>query len=70
MVDAFLNPNITDKPMLLEVFTETDDESNALKMVLNTVVDSKAVIKQKVKDVVKEVLPDSAVQVIKKVIKG
>lgn len=69
VVDRFLNLEITDKPMLLEVFTETDDESNALEMVLNTMVDPKAVLKSKVKKVVKEVLPASAVQVIKKAVK-
>lgn len=70
VVDRFLNPEITDKPILLEVFTETEDESDALEMVLNTIVDPKAVIKDKVKKVVKEVLPDSAVQAIKKAVKG
>lgn len=67
VVDRFLNPEITDKPMLLEVFTETDDESNALEMVLNTIVDPKAVIKNKVKKIAKEVLPDSAVEALKKI---
>ena len=69
VVDRFLNLEITDKPMLLEVFTETDDESNALEMVLNTIVDPKAVLKSKVKKVVKEVLPASAVQAIKNAVK-
>ena len=35
VIDRFLTSEITDKPMLLEVFTETDDESNALKQALN-----------------------------------
>lgn len=69
VVDRFLNPEVADKPMLLEVFTETDDESNALELVLNTVVDPKAAIKDKVKKVVKEVLPDSAVKAIKNAVK-
>lgn len=69
VVDRFLNLEITDKPMLLEVFTETDDESNALEMVLNTIVDPKAELKSKVKKVVKEVLPASAVQAIKNAVK-
>lgn len=69
-VKEFLSSTTYDKPILFEVFTETDDESNALEMVLNTVVDPKAVIKDKVKKVVKEVLPVSAVQAIKKAVKG
>lgn len=68
-VKEFFSTNPCDKPILFEVFTETDDESNALEMVLNTIVDPKAVIKQKVKKIVKEVLPDSAVKVIKKTVK-
>lgn len=68
-VKEFLLSSPCNKPILFEVFTETDDKSNALEMVLNSVVDSKMVIKQKVKGVVKEVLPDSAVQAIKKAIK-
>lgn len=68
VVDRFLTPEITDKPILLEVFTETDDESNALEMVLNAIIDPKAVIKGKVKKVVKEVLSDSAVKAIKNAI--
>lgn len=32
-VEKFLFPQITNKPMLFEVFTDSDDESNALKMV-------------------------------------
>lgn len=50
----------------LKVFTETDDESNALEMMQRVMVDSKFVIKQKVKKVIKSVLPDSAVEAIKK----
>lgn len=50
----------------LKVFTETDDESNALEMMQSVMVDSKFVIKQKVKKGIKSVLPDSAVEAIKK----
>lgn len=66
VVDNFLNPQIADKPMFLEVFTETDDESNALEMTLNIKVGSKAMIKDKVRNVVKSVVGDSGVRVIKK----
>lgn len=66
VVDRFLMPEITDKPMLLEVFTETEDESNALEMVLNAIVDLKSVLKDKVKNAVKEVLPNSIVEAVRK----
>lgn len=64
--DRFLNPKFTDKPILFEVFTETDDESNALKMVLNIIIDPKTTIKNNVKRIIKEVLPNSAIKAIKR----
>lgn len=68
-VKDFLSSNPCDKPILFEVFTETDDESNALEMVLNTVIDPKAVLKSKVKNVVKDIVGDKGVETIKKIIK-
>lgn len=68
-VKEFLSSNPCDKPILFEVFTETDDESNALEMVLNAIVDPKAVLKNKVKKVVKEVIGDFGIDTIKKVIR-
>lgn len=54
---------------MFEVFTETDDKSNALEMMQNAVVDSKVIIKQKVKEGLKSILPDSAVEAIKKTLR-
>lgn len=66
VVDRFLTPEITDKPMLFEVFTETDDESNALKMTLNAVTDSKYLLKKNIKSTIKNVLGKSGVTAVKK----
>ena len=44
-IEHFLSPHIEDRPILFEVFTETDDESNALETILNIVIDQKAQIK-------------------------
>ena len=49
VIDRFLTTTKIDKPILFEVFTETDDESCALEMVLNTVIDKKDVFKHTVK---------------------
>ena len=68
VIDRFLTPRITDKPMLLEVFTKTDNESNALEITLNTMVSIKAVIKDKVRNVVKSVVGDSGVRAVKKLL--
>ena len=69
VVEKFLSPENNDKPMLFEVFTETEDESNALETILNMVVDPKAILKDKVKKVIKEVVGEKGINKIKKIIK-
>lgn len=53
---------------MFEVFTETEDESNALEMLCNIVVDPKYVAKQAIKGAVKQVLGDAGVKAVKKVL--
>lgn len=67
--EKFLSPENNDKPMLFEVFTETEDESNALETILNMVVDSKAILKDKVKKVIKEVVGEKGINKIKNIVK-
>lgn len=69
VVDRFLSPEITEKPMLLEVYTETDDESNALEKILNIISDPKQKIKKGIKGVVKNILGDSGMKAVKKIVK-
>ena len=69
VVEKFLSPGKNDKPMLFEVFTETEDESNALETILNMVVDSKAILKDKVKKVIKEVVGEKGINKIKNIVK-
>lgn len=54
------------KPLLLEVFTTNQDESDALYAINHLISDSKTVIKHKVKEVTKKVLPQSAIDKLKK----
>ena len=68
-VEKFLCPENNDKPMLFEVFTETEDESNALETILNMVVDNKTIVKDKLKKAVKEIVGQRGIETIKKVIK-
>ncbi len=68
IVDSFLSPEKKDHPILFEVFTETDDESNALEAICNIVVDPQAVVKEAIKGAVKQVLGDSCVQTVKKLL--
>ena len=68
-IEHFLSPHIGDRPILFEVFTETDDESNALETILNIVIDQKALIKSNIKKAVKKVVGDKGIETIMKIIK-
>ena len=66
VIDRFLTSQITNHPMLLEVFTETENESDALKQTLNIITDSKLILKRKIKTATKSLLGDKGVQILKK----
>lgn len=53
-LERFLVPEITDKPMLFEVFTNSEDESNAIRIMNNLNVSATGVLKNAVKSVVGE----------------
>lgn len=53
-VDRFLTPEITEHPMLFEVFTDSKDESDALKILYNIETSTKGTAKKLVKDVLGE----------------
>lgn len=65
----FLSVEKQDKPILFEVFTETEDESNALETILNMIVDTKTIIKDKMKKTVKSVVGQKGIDAIKKVVR-
>lgn len=68
IIDIFLNPVITERPILFEVFTETEDESSALEQTLNAVVDPKAMIKRYVVKAIKDTIGDTGTEIVKKVL--
>lgn len=59
-------PTITDNPMILEVFTETEEESKALELMLNIVKDTS--LKGSVKRTVKNILGENGVKMVKNVL--
>ncbi|RED48941.1 thiamine pyrophosphate-binding protein [Seonamhaeicola aphaedonensis] len=63
--NRFLEPKITDKPMLFEVFTDSDDESKALEMMVNIDKDTS----QSVKKIAKQVLGENRLKALKKALK-
>lgn len=59
----FLTPEITDKPMILEVFTNSDEESKALEMMMNIVGSGK----ETAKEIAKQVLGKKGFGILKKI---
>lgn len=63
--ERFLEPQVTNQPMLFEVFTDSEEESDALQIMhqLESSVDAKA------KDVVKKMLGRKGIDTVKKILK-
>lgn len=68
-VDAFISPEMGDKPMVFEVFTSSDDESDALKA-MNHIVKDKPTIASAAKGTVKRILGDGGVAALKQIVRG
>lgn len=67
--ERFLQEEISDKPLLLEVFTDSDDESKALEIMINISTDSATRSKEKLKGVAKQMLGSKGIKLAKKIIK-
>ena len=68
VMSRFVSSEEFEKPIIFEVFTETKDESDALEMVLNMVVDKQAEMIRKMKNAVRGVVGSKGVEVIKKIL--
>lgn len=66
---SFLNPNITERPILFEVFTDSINESNALKSI-NHIIEDIPSSTDKAKKIAKDILGEKNVRTLKKIIKG
>ena len=64
-VDRFLTPKLTNKPMVFEVFTDHQCESDALKIMNNLVTSPAGTAKQ----LLKNILGEKGVQAVKKFVK-
>lgn len=67
VIDRFLTPEITDRPMLLEVFTQTEDESKALEQIQNIIPDQKLAIKNTIKQTAKNILGKKGYEIARKI---
>lgn len=68
VVDRFLASEITEKPVLLEVFTQTEDESKALEQIMNVILDPKLVLKNTIKQTVKNLLGKNGYEIVRKIV--
>lgn len=65
-LDMFTKPEITDKPMILEVFTTHENENEALSLITSIVYDKKAEMKSKVASAVRSIAGETGVKMVKK----
>ena len=65
-VNEFLMPDLGNKPMIFEVFTNWKDESESLRSIRNTVVDEKIATKLKIKKTVRNIVGERGIETIKK----
>lgn len=67
--ERFLTPALTDRPMIFEVFTDHDDESQALELMLTSVVDKAYVLKNNLADALKDTVGEAAFNRLRKLLK-
>jgi len=64
-MERFVTPELTEKPMLFEIFTESKNDSNAFQMMANVDLD----VKGQAKAVIKQVLGEKGIATLRKIIK-
>lgn len=68
VIDRFLCPTITERPMVFEVFTDTLSETLALKTMEELMADNSVLLKNKAKDAVKSVVGEKGKRFLKSII--
>ena len=64
--DSFFSPEPKQRPVVLEVFTDSDDESDAIRLVRTTLADSTGSLKQLARNVLGDKLTSKIGQIIRK----
>lgn len=67
VLESFTNPQITDQPMLLEVFTNHKDENEALRL-MTSIVNEPQTIQNKVASALHSVIGEKGVSVVKSIL--
>lgn len=68
LLERFVTPDITEKPILFEVFTNSTDESEMLKQTYNVLSDVQTVFKRNAANVARKVVGEKVVRFINKLI--
>lgn len=68
-IGRYISAEINNKPMVFEVFTDSQDESEALRIMHTLLVDKEVVVKQKTKKVLARVIGEKGVDNIRKILK-
>ena len=67
-VEHFINPIIGEKPIIFEVFTDTENESGAIEVMRTFLRDTSTMIKNKITGSVRTFLGRSGIEAIKKIL--
>lgn len=68
-VERFVTPELTEKPMIFEVFTDSQDESNGIYAMNHIVADSAGAAKGLAKSVIKSIAGEKGVNAVKNFLK-
>lgn len=67
-MEHFVNPQIGERPIIFEVFTDTESESEAIRIMRTFLVDNKTVIKNKIIGAVRGALGKKGIETVKKIL--
>ena len=65
----FASPELTNQPLILEVFTNHEDENKALELMTSINIDTKAVMKNKLTGAIRTVAGEKGINIIKGILK-
>lgn len=66
-IDDFVTPNMIDKPILFEIFTDSKDESDAARILRDTIVEKKNVSKGNFRNGVMRMLSEDSIAKIRRI---
>lgn len=67
-LDTFTNPEITDKPMILEVFTTHENENEALRLMTSISYDVKTAVTKKISSTIRNIAGEKGINFVKGII--